>query len=466
MRRIMIAGAGSGSGKTTITCALLKAFMNRGHEVAAFKCGPDYIDPMFHSRIVGAKGRNLDACFCDGNTMRYLLGTHGSALSIIEGVMGYFDGVGEKGSSKAVAMETRTPAVIVLDCKGMSLSIGAMMQGFLSFRRPNQIAGFIFNRLPESQVPMVKSLCKELHTVYLGRMPYVPDCVIASRHLGLVTAEEIRDLRDRVERLAEQAKEHIMLDDLWEMAGQAAELTYDEPDIKAMCHAVGYTPSRERLRIAVARDEAFCFYYAENLELLERLGCEIVEFSPLRDPCLPVGISGLILGGGYPELYAGELSGNVKMQRAIKEVLEKGIPTIAECGGFMYLHREIEDTEGVMWPMAGYVAGSVKKTEKLQRFGYVDLSSSHDTMLIHGGENMAAHEFHYWDSDACGRDYQAVKPSNGTCYEAVMANARLYAGFPHLYFYANPKAAIRYVKACREYQREMRHRETGLEDTI
>lgn len=454
MRRIMIAGAGSGSGKTTITCALLKAFQNRGHHVASFKCGPDYIDPMFHSKIVGAKARNLDACFCDSDTMKYLLERNAEEISVIEGVMGYFDGVGEQGSSKQVALDTKTPAVIVIDCKGMSLSIGAIMQGFLSFRGPNQIAGFLFNRLPESQVPQVKALCEELGTIYFGRMPYDARLSIASRHLGLVTAEEITDLKERVERLAALASEHIMIDRLWELAGQAGELIYQKPDIKTLCHELGYAPPCDRLRIAVARDEAFCFYYADNLELLEELGCEIVEFSPLRDQSLPKGISGLILGGGYPELYAGELSENENMKCAVKEAIEEGLPTIAECGGFMYLHREMEDADGGMKAMVGYIDGSAKRTEKLQRFGYVDLHSRDDTMLAHAGESMAAHEFHYWDSDSCGGDYQIVKQSNGLRYNGVVANEHVYAGFPHLYFYANPRAAVRYVMACREYQKK------------
>lgn len=453
MRRIMIAGAHSGSGKTTITCALLKAFMNRGHQVSAFKCGPDYIDPMFHSRIIGAQAGNLDSCFCDRDTLGYLLSKNAGELSIIEGVMGYFDGVGEQGSSKQVAVDTKTPAVIVLDCKGMSLSIGAMMQGFLSFRKPNQIVGFIFNRLPESQVPLVKSLCEEMGTVYLGRMPYTGDCVIESRHLGLVTAAEISDLKERVGKLAALAETHILLDRLWELAGQAGSLQYQEPDIERLCKELGYCISgTSDLRIAVARDEAFCFYYRDNLELLERLGCELVPFSPLSDKTLPEGISGLILGGGYPELYALQLSANEDMRRSVRAALREDIPTIAECGGFMYLHGAIEDAEGVMRPMVGYIEGRVKRTGRLQRFGYADLYARQDTMLAHKGESMAAHEFHYWDSNHCGKDYQVVKRSNGLCYDAVVASAHVYAGFPHLFFYANPKAAVRYVIACREYK--------------
>lgn len=469
MRRIMIAGTGSGSGKTTITCALLKAFIDRGHRVAAFKCGPDYIDPMFHRKITGANAGNLDACFCDGDTMKYLLNKYGEELSLIEGVMGYFDGVGEQGSSRQVASETGTPAVIVVDCKGMSLSIGAVMKGFLGFRSPNHIAGFIFNRLPQSQVPLVKRLCREMDTGYFGYMPYAADCVIGSRHLGLVTADEIADIKERLDRLSALAGEHILLDRLWELASKAEHLTYKKPDMGALCRELGYAGGNREdagwqrreghekplgsIRLGIARDEAFCFYYRENLELLERLGCELVAFSPLWDRALPEGISGLILGGGYPELYARLLSENEVMRRLIRQALETGLPTIAECGGFLYLHRELEDTEGVMRRMAGYLDGSARRTGKLQRFGYVSLNSSKNTMLLHAGESMAAHEFHYWDSSHCGTDYEVVKLKNGESYSSVVADAHLYAGFPHLYFYANPKAAVRFVTACDAYRK-------------
>lgn len=445
MKRIMIAGTGSGSGKTTITCGLLQALADRGYQVSAFKCGPDYIDPMFHSRIIGAKSRNLDSCFCDRNMLNYLLQKNAGEISVIEGVMGFYDGVGEQGSSRQVAVDTETPVVLVIDCKGMSLSIGAMMKGFLEFRKPNQIVGFIFNRLPESQIGLAKKLCTELHTEYLGRFPFAPDCQIESRHLGLVTAMEIADLKHKVEQLAKLCEQHILTDRILALSAQAGQMPFDTPSI------TGRADHGFPIRIAVARDEAFCFYYEDNLDILRELGCELVEFSPLHDNGLPERIHGLILGGGYPELYAERLSDNDCMRSSVCQAVRSGLPTIAECGGFMYLHQQLEDAGGCRYPMAGLVPGHAVKTPKLQRFGYVDLTAKRDSLLAAQGEKLAAHEFHYWDSTAPGTDYIAEKRSNGLRYDAVIAGDSLYAGFPHLYFYANPKAAVRYVEKCRAY---------------
>ncbi len=446
MRRIIIAGTASGSGKTTITCALLKALINRGYQVSAFKCGPDYIDPMFHSRIIGANARNLDNCFCDLDTIHYLLTQNAGEISVIEGVMGFYDGVGgTNGSSFQLAADIRTPAVLVIDCKGMSMSIGAVMQGFLTFNMPNRIAGFIFNRLPQSQVPLVQKLCKQLGTEYFGRFPSAPECALPSRHLGLVTDLEISGLKEKTEKLAALAQEHIDIDKLLAVSKCCGKVSAKNP-LDRYQWSVGQQP-----KIAVAMDEVFCFHYEDNLDLLRTLGCELVMFSPLRDHTLPEQIDGLILSGGYPELYAGSLSDNQSMLHSIRRAVKGRVPTIAECGGFMYLHRQMEDDNGQFHQMAGVIKGNAVKTPKLQRFGYVDLTSKKDTLLAAKGETLAAHEFHYWDSTTPGTDYTAIKRSNQLTYDAVVADDDIYAGFPHLYFYANPKVAIRFVDRCREY---------------
>lgn len=444
MKRIMIAGTNSGCGKTTVTCAVLQSLVNRGYDTAAFKCGPDYIDPMFHSRIIGARSRNLDGWFCGKNTLNYLLDKNSGDISVIEGVMGYYDGVGDKASSYRMSQDTGTPAVIVIDCKGMSTSIGAVMKGFLTYREPCGIAGFIFNRLPESLIDTAKKLCREMHTEYLGRLPYSKECAVESRHLGLVTADEIADLKSRMHKLSQLAEENLLLDRLIAIAGKAEDISFTPPVIAPI--------SGRRIKIAAAFDSAFCFYYEDNFDMLRELGCEIVKFSPLNDNRLPDDISGLIIGGGYPELYARKLSENISMRADIRRAVKSGLPVIAECGGFMYLHDTMEDTNGNLYEMAGAIEGKAYKTEKLRRFGYVSLTARNDNLLCGKGEKIAAHEFHYWDSTLCGSGFYAKKARGGAGYECAHAGPSIYAGFPHLYFYANPEIAVNFVKKCEGFR--------------
>lgn len=454
MKRVIIAGTHSGCGKTTVTCAILAALKKRGLNVSAFKCGPDYIDPMFHREVIGVPSHNLDSFFCDDDTLRYLLHEHGknSDISVIEGVMGFYDGVqtgtsrdtafpaGFEGSAYSLSQLTGTPAVIVIDCRGMSGSIGAVMRGFTEFIRPNNIAGFIFSRLPEKLTGLAQDLCGNLGTRYLGFFPKT-DFTIGSRHLGLVTADEITDIKQKLAKLGELAEKHIDLDGLSDLPEREAP-TFRAPSFPR-------TGGRKPV-IAVARDRAFCFLYDDNITLLEKLGCDIRYFSPLRDTHIPDGADGLILCGGYPELYAGQLSQNGTMLADIRERIENGLPTIAECGGFMYLHDTFEDMNGCEYSGAGVIHGKAFRTEKLTRFGYVTLTAEKDNLLCKAGESFRAHEFHYFDSTDCGTDMTARKP-DGREWSCAHANEHLYAGFPHLYFYADIRTAERFVNACREY---------------
>lgn len=445
MKRIMIAGTHSGCGKTTVTCAVLQALVNRKMKVSSFKCGPDYIDPMFHGRITGIPSYNLDRRFCDKKRLAQLLYERQTEISVIEGVMGFYDGADPESSSCGVSLDTETPAVIVIDCKGMSLSMGAVMQGFLGFRR-NNIAGFIFNRLPESLVEQAKELCGNAGTEYLGRMPVCTEAVIESRHLGLVTADEIGDLHEKMQTLAGLAEEHIRLDRLIGIAGTA-------PEIQADSSAYIAPPTSRPLRIAVARDNAFCFYYEESIELLRSLGCDIVYFSPLDDKKLPEKICGLWIGGGYPELYAEKLSKNGSMLASVKAAVNSGMPTIAECGGFMYLCRELTDKDNGTYKMADVLDGSCYPTKKLQRFGYAELTALHGNLLCSEGEKIMTHEFHYWDCTDCGSTFHAKRSRNREDL-CVHSTESLYAGFPHLYMYAASETAVRFVKKCMEYDNE------------
>ena len=442
-KRIMIAGTNSGCGKTTVTCAILQALVNRGVSVSSFKCGPDYIDPIFHSRIIGSDSHNLDSWFCDKDTLNFILNNSNDEMAVLEGVMGFYDGVGGNGSSYRTAVDTNTPVAIVIDCKGMSSSVGAVMKGFLTFKKPNNIVGFIFNRLPESLVGTAKGFCEEMNAEYLGRMPYNSNLSIESRHLGLVTDVETDVLKSKVNQLANLAEENIFIDKLIQISENSEPVKYRKPDIKRV--------TKRNVRIALSCDEAFCFCYRDNIDLLEKSGCEIVKFSPLRDKKLPENIDGLILVGGYPELYAKELSGNKSMLADIKKRISSGLPTIAECGGFMYLHKELESACGELFPMVGVIDGTCFKTSKLQRFGYVEITAESDNLLCKKGEALKAHEFHYWDSTDSGNGFTAKKASSAVTYKCVHSTPSLYAGYPHLYFYANTECAFNFVKKCEEY---------------
>lgn len=446
MGRIMIGGISSGCGKTTVVCGILQALVNREIKTDAYKCGPDYIDPMFHSRITGIPVHNLDRWLCGRDTLRYLLSCSESEISVIEGVMGFYDGAGDEASSCAVSVDCDIPAVIVIDCKGMSMSVGAIMKGFLEFRR-NNIAGFIFNRLAPSLAEQTKKLCKELGTEYLGCFPYCPECVIESRHLGLVTASEIEGLKEKMQKLSEKAEKYIDIDRLCDIAASAGAPDFEPPRIRES-FAVG-------ARIAVSHDEAFCFEYAENRELLEKMGCELISFSPIMDKKLPDNINGLWLCGGYPELYTERLSENREMLASVREAVIGGMPVIAECGGFMYLCRSIKAKDGREYEMAGVFDGCCSPSEKLCRFGYTELVAAKDNLICKKGETIRSHEFHYWDCTDIGEDFTGRK-RNGQESPCVHADENIYAGFPHLYFYSHISAAERFASRCMEFGKNNR----------
>ncbi|SHM82189.1 cobyrinate a,c-diamide synthase [Ruminococcus flavefaciens] len=443
MKRIMIAGTHSGCGKTTVTCAILAALKARDINVSAFKCGPDYIDPMFHRKVIGVPSHNLDSFFCDDETLKYLMFENGrnSDISVTEGVMGFYDGVDGRGSAHSVSMITGTPAIIVIDCKGASESIGAIMKGFLEYKQPNMIKGFIFNRLPERLVPRMKELCAEFKTGYYGYMP-TNSFTFESRKLGLVTADEVQDIKEKISELRVLAEKNILLD---EVIG--APCNPYPPFIEPKLHII---EKNCRPIIAVAKDEAFCFLYSDNIALLEKIGCKIEYFSPLRDEKLPDNSCGLILSGGYPELYSRQLSHNHDMLKAVRDAIKCGMPTIAECGGFMYLHEKMQLSDKESYNMVGAISGTVFPTKKLQRFGYVILEARKNCLVCMKSNKIAAHEFHYWDSTNCGSDFAARK-SDGRSWECVHADNTLYAGFPHLYFYADISIAERFAAACMEF---------------
>lgn len=447
--RLMLAAAASGGGKTTVTLGLLRCLLERDLRPAAFKCGPDYIDPMFHREVLGIPGRNLDLYFTDAGRARALFarGMRGRDIAVVEGVMGFYDGVGgtDRASSWEAARETETPVVFVVQPRGAFLSLAALVDGFTRFRDDSMIRGILLNqcgeRLCAKLTPMLE---RETGLKVFGAVPDVPEATIASRHLGLVTPDTIAALRDKLGILGERMRQTTDIDGLIRLAESAPPL----PVQPARAQAAEKTP----VRIAVAADSAFCFYYEENFELLRDLGAELAFFSPLRDARIPDGAGGLYLGGGYPELHAETLAGNASMRESIKNAVQSGLPTVAECGGFLYLQTCMEDPTGVPRVMAGALPGVSRNSGKLGRFGYVELEAERDTLLVRKGERVRAHEFHYWDSDANGDAFTARKPADGAEWRCVAANERLHAGFPHLYFWNEPTMAKRFVEAARNRQ--------------
>lgn len=448
MIQFLLAAPRSGSGKTTMTCALLMALKRRGCAPCAFKSGPDYIDPMFHRAVLGVESRSLDLFFSAPETVRtlYARGAAGHGAAVCEGAMGFYDGLGgvsDRASAWHLADTLGLPVLLVVEPKGQSLTLAAELKGLNSFRTPSHIAGILLNnctaRMYALLAPMLE---KETGLPVLGFLPKLPEAVIGSRHLGLYTAAEVENLQQKLALLADAAEEHI-----------------DWPRLLALCKKEPPTLPVQpetppaRVRIAVAQDEAFCFTYAETLEAFRDAGAEVVFFSPLRDTALPENIGGLYLPGGYPELHARELSENTSLLREIKQKIESGLPTAAECGGFLYLGQSLTDAEGQSWPMAGVLPGEAKDAGRLVRFGYAALSADSDSLLFRAGESFPIHEFHHWDSTANGTALAAKKPVGGAAWRCGFIDEHFYAGFPHLYWAGTPLPQ-RFAAAAENYRRD------------
>ena len=468
----MIAAPKSGSGKTLITCALIRALKDMGESVRAFKCGPDYIDPMFHRDVLGISSKNLDTFFTGEEGTRRLFEKSAKAgdFAVFEGVMGLFDGLGgtgEEGSSYHLAKVTDTPVILVVDAKGMGRSVIALIAGFLKYDHKQLIKGVILNRTSRAFFEVLKPLIeRELGIRALGSFSDNKGLCIESRHLGLVMPGEIDDLNEKLVLAADELEKNVDVEGLLEIARAAVdtdnekklnenianesscEIPAQDTDKESRCQPSRETSGRVSNRpvIAVARDEAFCFLYEDNLALLEGFGARLEFFSPLRDKHLPVGSRGLLLCGGYPELFLEELSGNRQMLEEIRRAYASGMPTIAECGGFMYLHEEIKDRFNKAYPMVGAVNSACFYTGGLVRFGYIELREKRSLFLA-PGESIKGHEFHHFDSDMNGTDCVASKSAGkGREYECVIAGEGRFVGFPHLYYPSNPEFAERIVK--------------------
>ena len=452
LHRVMIAAAKSGSGKTTVTCALLQLLKNMGQKVVSYKCGPDYIDPMFHQKAIDIPSKNLDTFFTGEEETRklFLMDRGEEDFAVLEGVMGLFDGLGgirEEGSSYHLAKVTKTPILLVVDAKGMGRSVIPLIAGFLNYDKEHLIKGVILNRMSKSYYEILKPLIEEeLGITVVGYFPEQKQFRIESRHLGLMLPQELIDVKKKLQEASGELQKTVSLEHILKIAGEASELEACGLISLESKNSVSECPI-----IAVARDEAFCFYYEDNLRLLQEYGAKLKFFSPIHDEGLPEGSCGILLGGGYPELHGAELSSNRNMLSSIKEAMESGIPVVAECGGFMYLHNKIIDKENQSYPMVGAINAECHYTGKLVRFGYIELQEK-DANFLPEGEMIRGHEFHYFDSQQNGENCVATKPLTGRNYPCVISKENCWMGFPHLYYPSNPAFAERFVEKAKNYK--------------
>ena len=453
--RILFSAGSSGSGKTLITCGILQVLVNRGIKTASFKCGPDYIDPMFHSQVIGTKSRNLDTFFTGEEVTRYLLAKNSAdcEIAVMEGVMGFYDGVAGTttlASAYDLARVTKTPVILIVNSRGMSVSLAAYIKGFLEYKKDSNIKGVIFNQMSPMLYPRMKTLVEEELGIHVfGYVPKVEDCVIESRHLGLVMPEEIPQLKERLQKLSQVLEKTLEIDEILKLAKSASVLSGSfSSEWKA----------KEKLRIGLAKDEAFCFFYEDNLALLKEMGAELIPFSPIHDKHLPENLDGLLLYGGYPELNGQKLEANITMRGEIRQALTDGMPGLAECGGFMYLHEQMEGMDGRFYQMAGAISGKVFRTPGLTRFGYITLNQNREANVLgmRDFDRIPSHEFHYFDSDNCGNAFYAKKPLSTRGWECIHGTDRLLVGFPHLYYYGNPQVPEAFLSKCEEYRKETR----------
>ncbi|WLR52089.1 cobyrinate a,c-diamide synthase [Bacillus tianshenii] len=452
-RRFVIAGSGSGVGKTTLTLGLMAAFQKRGLTVQGFKCGPDYIDPSFQTALTGRPARNLDSWMFSEETLMAILarGQNGADLSIIEGVMGFYDGkdpLSNRGSTAEISLLTSSPVVLVVNCASMARSAAAIVKGFQMLDEKVDIRAVIANKVgSEGHYKLVKAAVEqECGVPVIGYLTKQSELTLPERHLGLVPAIERGDLDGFFNKLAEVVGEQIDLDMLYELS-EAPAVAADET-LFAVKQPIQVT-------IAVAKDEAFNFYYPENFELLEVYGAKLHYFSPLRGETIPQEASALYIGGGFPEEFARELAEQEAVKASIRAAAERGMPILAECGGYMYLTDSLQTTDGETHEMVGLVRGSVRMTDKLAALGYREIEPSEKHPFFSPADQLRGHEFHYsvFETDETQAEAYHVSALGKTACTGY-AGRNIAAGYTHLHFASNPTAAEKFVAAAKEYGRD------------
>ena len=441
----IISGTSSGSGKTTVTLGLMAAFRARGLKVQPFKCGPDFIDPGLHQLVTGTNSRNLDLWMCGETFTRATLQEHsrGADIAIIEGVMGMFDG--GLSSSGVLTKTLGLPGILVLDVRSMAESTAAIVKGFETYLPGAAPKGVILNRIASDRhLQLIRdAIAEHCDAEVLGYLPRTLEFSIPSRHLGLLTGDEAPLSPSALQLLIETVTRHIDLDRILALCAPLPQTT------NANAPAQPKQKQEKPCRIAVARDKAFCFYYEDNFDLLRRAGAELVFFSPTTDTALPEGIDGLYLGGGYPELYAEQLSRNSAMRTAIRAWIEADGPVYAECGGFMYLTEGIVDQEGAYHSMVGAFPVKARMAGKRASLGYREVRTTERSCFGPAGTILRGHEFHYSHIDPMpdhiARIY-AVHNGNREGY----AHRRVLGGYMHLHFGFAPQAVQEFINFCQE----------------
>lgn len=501
--RILIAAPKSGSGKTLFTCGLLKLLKDEGNAPFAFKCGPDYIDPLFHKRVLGIESYNLDSFFMNATQLNKNLLRAEGAMAVIEGVMGIYDGLGVdsvKGSCYEIAALTDTPILLIVDAHGAGRSIISVIKGILTDDDKKLIRGVVLNRISAGFYaklsPVLKDEIKQAfpYVSILGGIPNDPALKIGSRHLGLDISAPDPQVLSGIERMAEHIKqyvdhEHILKadrqsikpinsgSDIFPADGEPRsdikERLQPDADKQPQHDACEQLQSAEKKQLqhnaceqphpaekehpqpvlAVAWDEAFCFYYRDNLDMFEQQGITVKYFSPIHDKALPKDSCGILLGGGYPELYLKELSGNVSMLTSIRNAVNDGMPSLAECGGFMYLHKSVSDIEGNDHKLVGVIDGECRYTGKSVRFGYMEIAEAEDdspafAKMLNG---MKGHEFHYYESSANKGYCTAQKPDGSKKWNCMCGGEVSLWGFPHFYYPSAPECIRYFVTKMTEY---------------
>jgi cobyrinic acid a,c-diamide synthase len=473
---IIIAGERSGVGKTTITLALLAALRQRHQTVQSFKVGPDYIDPMFHQYVTGRACRNLDPVLTSAAYVQDCFTRHCQDVSyaLIEGVMGLFDGASGKddlASTAHIARLLNAPVVLILNCSSLSRSVAAIAHGYRTFDPRIHTAGVILNRVgSDRHLELLTQALEPLDLPVLGVLRRQDDIAIPDRHLGLVPTAELSNLNAVIDQLAHLGKTCFDWEKLLpligagvgnrgraaETQGQAAAESFNSIQNSKLktqnskLFASHITPAQSKVRLAIAQDEAFSFYYQDNLDLLQHLGAELLPWSPLRDPALPADVQGLYLGGGFPEVFAAALAENLPARKSVQAAIQAGMPTYAECGGLMYLSEQIIDFADQAFPMVG-VLPTVAVMGKRLTLGYRQATALQESPLVKVGDRLVGHEFHRSlltnppDRPLLalqGYDSGLPFPSEG------WQRYHVHATYTHLHFGAQPQLAERFLQRC------------------
>lgn len=462
--RVMIAGVQSGAGKTTLTLGIIAALNRRGIKVQPYKVGPDYIDPGLHYHASGIKSHNLDSWMSDNQQIKsiFLKNSQDKDISVVEGVMGLFDGARAEhinGSSAHIALILDIPVILVVNVKGMGRSCLAIIKGFKEFEPGLKLSGVILNNAGSDYYKIVLKKCieEELGVKVLGCLPKNTNITMPERHLGLLPAEENKELKNMLNQMADMVEAEIDLDGIIDIAQSAENSDMGLETAKDLDLGVDLgTDLKEKVTIGIARDEAFSFYYQDSLDYLQELGASLQFFSPLNDRTIPK-LDGLYLGGGFPEMFLDRLTNNTSMIASIKDAFTRGVPIFAECGGFMYLTKEIIDFEGKSWPGVGIVPACVRMTKRLKALGYVKATALNDSIIANKGDILKGHEFHYSEITGLKQEdaaYSLVGGKGADFRTDGYVKDNLTASYVHFHLRSNAKAAAKFVNACFNYKQK------------